>query len=76
MTSSSFIVLAVALLLILAAAYGLNTVRGSGINLHRHRDEEAPGAEGPSDPTGIDRGEGSATNPDPDGASDPQHGTK
>ncbi len=76
MTASSLIVLGVALLLILALAYGLNTVRGSGINLHRYRDERTPGAEGPSDPTGVDQGEGSATNPDPGGASDPQHGTK
>jgi len=76
MTASSLIVLGVAVVLIFAVAYGLNTVRGSGINLHPRRSEEAPGAAGPSEPTGVDQGEGSPTGSDRAGASDPQHGTK
>jgi hypothetical protein len=76
MTASSLIVIGVAVVLVFAIAYGLNTVRGSGINLHRRRSQDAPGASGPSEPTGVDQGEGSATDLDSAGASDPQHGTK
>jgi hypothetical protein len=63
-TGSSLILLAVLIVLVPAVAYGLYTVRGSGISLHRHSDQRAPGAKGPSEETGVDRGEGSAMDQD------------
>jgi hypothetical protein len=70
------ILVLVALALVLAVAYGLFTVRGSGINLHRHRAQGTPGSAGPAEETGVDRGQGSATGSDLYGRSDPQHGTQ
>lgn len=62
--------------LVVAVAYGLFTVRGSGISLHRHRTQETPGSQGPAEAAGVDQGEGSATGSDLYGRSDPQHGTR
>jgi hypothetical protein len=59
-TGSSLIRLAVLVILIPAIAYGIHTVRGSGISLHRNRDQRTPGAAGPSEEAGVDQGEGSA----------------
>jgi hypothetical protein len=72
----SLILLVVLVVMVFAVAYGLFTVRGSGISLHRHSDPRTPGARGPAEASGVDRGQGSATGSDLDGASDPQHGTR
>ena len=71
----SLILLAVLIVMVFAVAYALFTVRGSGISLHRHRDQRTPGSEGPAEESGVDQGEGSATGSDQSG-SDPQHGTR
>jgi hypothetical protein len=76
-TGSSFILLLVLVILVVAVAFGLFTVRGSGISLTPTDGRgEAPGARGPSDVSGVDHDEGSATGSDLTGTSDPQHGTK
>jgi hypothetical protein len=73
----SVILIAVLVLLVLAVAYGLFTVRGSGISQTRYEGRQAPpGAEGPSEASGTDQGEGSATDPDLTTGRDPQHGTR
>ena len=76
-TGNSLILLAVLVMLVFAVAYSLMTVKGSGISLTRRGgDQSAPGAKGPSEPTGVDHGEGSATGSDADSDSDPQHGAQ
>ena len=76
-TGNSFILLAVLVVMVFAVAYGLFTVRGSGISKTPDDGKEsAPGAMGPSEVSGVDQGQGSATGSDQHGASDPQHGTK
>lgn len=55
-----WIVLAVMLVVLFAAGYGFFTRAGSGIYSHPHDPPtDAPGAQGPSEPTGRDEGEGS-----------------
>ena len=72
----SLILLAVLLILVLAIAYGLFTTRGSGVSENPYEGRHAPpGAEGPSEASGTDQGEGSATSADRTGR-DPQHGTR
>ena len=74
---SSLILLAVLVILVFAVAYGLFTARGSGISQSRYEGRHAPpGAEGPSEASGTDQGEGSATSPDFKTGRDPQHGTR
>lgn len=76
-TGNSLILLAVLLVMVPAVAYGLFTVRGSGISKTPDDGKSgAPGAEGPSEDSGVDQGQGSATGSDEHGSSDPQHGTK
>ena len=76
-TGNSLILLAVLIILVPAVAYGLFTVRGSGISKTPDDGTEgAPGAVGPSEEGGVDLGEGSATGSDRDGTSDPQHGAR
>jgi hypothetical protein len=76
-TASSLILLVVLIILVPGVAYGLFTVRGSGISeTPSDGRDQAPGSAVPSEETGIDRREGSATGSDATGSSDPQHGTK
>jgi len=76
-TGNSLILLAVLIIMVPAVAYGLFTVRGSGISKTpddgRNR---SPGSSGPSEADGIDQHEGSATGSDLTGTSDPRHGTR
>jgi hypothetical protein len=73
----SLILLVVLVVVVLAVAYGLFTARGSGISKNRYEGRHAPpGAEGPSEASGTDQGEGSATSPDFKTGRDPQHGTR
>jgi hypothetical protein len=73
----SLLLVAVVVILVFAVAYGLFTARGSGISEGRYEGRAAPpGAEGPSEVSGTDRGEGSATTPDRTTGRDPQHGTR
>ena len=72
----SLILVIVLVALAAGVAYGLFTARGSGISLHRHRTQTAPGAEGPAEEGGVDQGQGSATGSDLYGTSDPQHGAR
>jgi hypothetical protein len=73
----SLILLVVLVFLVLAVAYGLFTTRGSGISETRYEGRHAPpGAEGPSEASGTDQGQGSATSPDLQTGRDPQHGTR
>jgi hypothetical protein len=66
----------VVVILVIGVIYGLYTARGSGISPNPYEGRDAPpGAEGPSEVSGTDQGEGSATDPDPTGR-DPQHGTR
>jgi len=59
----SLIFLGVIIAILLAAVYGFYTYRGSAINAHPSDDsDDAPGAEGPSDPAGS--GRTSEDNPD------------
>ena len=56
----SLILLAVLVILVFAVAYGLFTIRGSGISETPYEGRHAePGAEGPSEVSGTDQGEGS-----------------
>ena len=76
-SGNSLILLAVLLVMVPAVAYGLFTVRGSGISKTPDDGKSgAPGAEGPSEDSGVDQGQGSATGADEHGSSDQQHGTK
>lgn len=73
----SLVLLVVLVVLVLAVAYGLFTVMGSGISESRYEGRHGPpGAEGPSEASGTDQGEGSATTPDFKTGRDPQHGTR
>lgn len=73
----SLIVLAVLIIMVFAVAYALFNKRGSGISLTpTGKGEGNAGAVGPSEETGKDQGQGSATGSDDFGTSDPQHGTK
>lgn len=54
-----WIVLIVVLVVLVSAAYGIYSREGSGISTHPHdAPTDAPGAEGPGEPTGRDEGEG------------------
>lgn len=76
-TGNSLILLAVLIIMVFAVAYGLFTVRGSGISKTPDDGKDgAPGAVGPSEEAGVDLGQGSATGSDRDGTSDSQHGTR
>lgn len=76
-SGNSFILLGVLVVMVFAVAYGLFTVKGSGISKTPDDGKEgAPGAVGPSEVSGVDQGQGSATGSDEHGTSDPQHGTK
>jgi hypothetical protein len=73
----SLVLIVVLVILVFAVAYGLFTVRGSGISENRYAGRHAPpGAEGPSEASGTDQGEGSATSPDFKTGRDPQHGAR
>jgi len=76
-TANSLILLGVLIIMVFAVAYALYTVRGSGINLTPGgKGKGTAGAVGPSEVSGKDQGQGSATGSDTYGTSDPQHGTK
>lgn len=76
-SGNSLIVLGVLIILVFAVAYGLFTVRGSGISKTPDDGKDgAPGAVGPSEVSGVDQGQGSATGSDAQGTSDPQHGAR
>ena len=68
LAGGSFIFLLVIVVVLGGVIYGFFTTRGSGIDHHPHDGEDgAPGAEGQSETSGKDQGEGSALN---------QHGTR
>ena len=72
----SLILIAVLVIVVLTVAYGLFTTRGSGISESPYEGRDAPpGAGGPSEASGTDQGEGSATSADLTGTN-PQHGTR
>ncbi len=72
--STIFIVIVVAI--ILAAAFGFYTYKGSAINAHPNDGlDGAPGAEAPSDPAGNTRIPDDPDQPDNQG-SIPTHGTR
>lgn len=76
-SGNSFILLGVLVLMVFGVAYALFSVKGSGISLTPSaKDSGEAGAVGPSEPSGVDQGQGSATGSDLHGASDPQHGTR
>ena len=75
-STGNVLLVGVLVAMVFAVAYGLFTVNGSGIGLHRYSSPQTPGAGGPSEVTGIDQGQGSATGSDATGHSDPQHGTR
>ena len=76
-SGNSYIFLAVLIIMVPAIGYMLFSVRGSGISLRPHDGSDgAPGAKGPSEASGVDQGQGSATDSDATGTSDSQHGTR
>lgn len=75
-SGNSLILLGVLVVTVFAVAYGLYTVRGSGISKTPLSRQGSPGAKGPSEDSGVDQGQGSATGSDEHGSSDPQHGTQ
>jgi len=76
-TGNSLILLGVLIVMVFAVAYSLYTVNGSGISLTPSgKGTGTAGAVGPSEPSGQDQGQGSATGSDTFGTSDPQHGTR
>jgi hypothetical protein len=61
LAGGSWVILLVMLLILAGVIYGFYTRAGSGIDQHPHGAEsEAPGAEGRSEVSGKDEGEGSA----------------
>lgn len=74
-SSNSFILLGVLIIMVFAVAYALFSRKGSGISL-TPTDKSNAGAVGPSEESGKDQGQGSATGSDTYGTSDPQHGTQ
>ena len=73
----SLILIAVLVVEVLGVAYGVFTARGSGITERPYEGRDVPpGARGPSEASGTDQGEGSATHSDPTTGRDPQHGTR
>ncbi len=76
-TGNSFVLLGVLVVFVFALAYGLFKVKGSGISrTPTGKGEGNAGSVGPSEESGKDQGQGSATGSDTYGASDPQHGTE
>ena len=58
--AGGWILIVVALLILVGVVYGFYTRAGSGIAAHRlESEEQAAGAEGPSEASGKDEGEGS-----------------
>jgi hypothetical protein len=57
--TGSWILVGVALLILAGVVYGFYTRSGSGIDQHRLDAQDAPGAEGRSELSGRDEGEGS-----------------
>jgi len=73
----SWIVLLVLVVMVFAVAYALFNKKGAGIALTpTGKGEGNEGATGPSEESGKDQGQGSATGSDTYGSSDPQHGAK
>ncbi len=76
-SGNSFILLGVLIILVFAVAYALFTIKGSGISrTPSAKGAGTAGAVGPSEKSGVDQGQGSATGSDIHGSSDPQNGTK
>ncbi len=68
LAEGTWIVMLVFLLALAGVIYGFYTREGSGISSHPHdAPTDAPGAQGPSDASGKDHGEGSTLD---------DHGTK
>jgi hypothetical protein len=74
-TTGGLLLLVALVMLVFGVAYGLYTVRGSGIGRHPHREQRAPGAHGPMDQTMVDQDDGSTLDQDDDSTLD-QRGTR